>query len=164
MIVNLEIVQVENPKELNLIFGQSHFIKTVEDVYECLVTSAPGLKFGVAFCEASGPCLIRKAGNDDELVDLAVRNAQKIGCGHSFILFLGEGFFPINVMHALKQVQEIVNIYCATANPLQVIVAKTEQGRGVVSVIDGYSPKGVEDDAATQQRKDFLRMIGYKCK
>ena len=163
MSVNLEIVQVENPKELNLIFGQSHFIKTVEDLYECLISSAPGIKFGIAFCEASGPCLIRKDGNDADLVELAVKNAQKIGCGHSFIIFL-DGVFPINVMHALRQVPEIVNIYCATANPLQVIVAKTEQGRGVVSVIDGYAPKGVEDEENTQKRKDFLRMIGYKCK
>ena len=163
MSVNLEIVQVENPNELNLIFGQSHFIKTVEDVYECLISSAPGIKFGVAFCEASGPCLIRKDGNDQELIDLAVKNAQNIGCGHSFIIFL-KNCFPINVLQSLKHVQEIVNIYCATANPVQVIVAKTEQGRGVVSVVDGFSPKGVEDEKETQGRKDFLRMIGYKCK
>lgn len=163
MSVNLEIVPVENPNELNLIFGQSHFIKTVEDIYECLISAAPGIKFGIAFCEASGPCLIRKDGNDQELIDLAVKNAQKIGCGHSFIIFLKD-CFPINVLQSLKRVQEIVNIFCATANPLQVIVAKTEQGRGVVSVIDGFAPKGVEGEKETQERKDFLRMIGYKCK
>ncbi|EAY14267.1 hypothetical protein TVAG_487100 [Trichomonas vaginalis G3] len=163
MSVEFEIVQVENPNELNLIFGQSHFIKTVEDIYECLISSAMGIKFGVAFCEASGPCLIRKAGNDDELVELAVKNAQKIGCGHSFIIFL-KNAFPINVLHALRTVPEIVNFYCATANSLQVIVAKTAQGRGVSSVIDGFAPKGVEGEKETQERKDFLRMIGYKCK
>ena len=161
MSVQLELVQVENPNELNLIFGQSHFIKTVEDLYECLVQSCPGIKFGIAFCEASGPCLIRTDGNDPELVTLAQKNAEKIGCGHSFIVFLKDAF-PINVLKSVQSVAEIVNIFAATANPLQVVVAKSDQGRGVMGVIDGFSPKGVEKEEDKKARHDFLRMIHYK--
>lgn len=172
----LEVVTVNNPKSLNLIFGQSHFIKTVEDCYEALVTSSTSLKFGIAFCEASGPRLIRWDGNDKDLIELAKENAQRVGCGHTFFIFM-DGGFPINVMHALKNVPEIVHIFCATANPLQVVVAKTEQGRGVMGVIgedcnritmayrflaDGGSPLGVENEQHQQERKDFLRKIGYK--
>jgi len=159
--IELKLVPIENPNELNLILGQSHFIKTVEDLYEALVTAIPGIQFGLAFCEASGPCLIRHAGTDDALEALAVRNAEAIGAGHSFIVLLKDAF-PINVMHAVKRVPEICRIFCATANPVYVVLAENEQGRGILGVIDGASPKGIEDDEAIQQRKDFLRMIGYK--
>lgn len=161
MSVELELVQVENPNELNLIFGQSHFIKTVEDIYEALIQSCPGIKFGLAFCEASGPCLVRTDGNDDALIELATKNAQKIGCGHSFIIFIKDAF-PINVLHALRTVAEIVTLYAATANPLQVVVAKSEQGRGVMGVIDGFSPKGVESEQDKEDRMQLLRRFGYK--
>jgi len=161
MSLSLESVQVENPKSLNLIFGQSHFIKTIEDIYECLIQSALGIKFGVAFCEASGPCLIRTEGNDKDLIELASKNAQKIGCGHTFIIFL-DNAFPINVLTALRHVPEIVNFYAATANPLQVVVAVSEQGRGVMGVIDGSSPKGIENEEEKEARMQFLRKIGYK--
>ena len=161
MSVELELVQVENPNELNLIFGQSHFIKTVEDIYEALIQSCPGIKFGLAFCEASGPCLIRNDGNDEELIQLATKNAEKIGCGHSFIIFIKDAF-PINVLHALRTVAEIVTLYAATANPLQVVVAKSEQGRGVMGVIDGFSPKGVENEQDKEDRMQLLRRFGYK--
>jgi adenosine/AMP kinase len=155
-------VKIEKPEELNFILGQSHFIKTVEDVYEVLVTAVPGIKFGVAFCEASGPCLIRKTGTDEALIELAVKNAQVVGAGHSFFIFLGEGFYPINVLNAIKQVPEVCRIFCATANPTEVLVAETEMGRGILGVVDGFSPKGIEGDAETAHRKEFLRMIGYK--
>ena len=161
MSVELELVQVENPNELNMIFGQSHFIKTVEDIYEALIQSCPGIKFGLAFCEASGPCLIRNDGNDETLIELATKNAQKIGCGHSFIIFIKDAF-PINVLHALRTVAEIVTLYAATANPLQVVVAKSEQGRGVMGVIDGFSPKGVESEQDKEERMQLLRRFGYK--
>ena len=161
MSVQLELVQVENPNELNLIFGQSHFIKTVEGLYECLVQSCPGIKFGIAFCEASGPCLIRTEGNDNELVTLATKNAEKIACGHSFIIFMKDAF-PVNVLKSVQSVTEIVNIFAATANPLQVVVAKSEQGRGVMGVIDGFAPKGVETAEDKQKRTKFLRDIHYK--
>ena len=161
MSLNLEIVQVENPDNLNLIFGQSHFIKTVEDIYECLIQTGLKIKFGVAFCEASGPCLIRTEGNDQKLIDLAALNAQKIGCGHSFIIFLNDAF-PINVLPTLRQIPEIAHIFAATANPLQVIVAKSDQGKGVMGVIDGFSPKGIENEQDKENRKLFLRKIGYK--
>ena len=161
MAVSFELVQVENPGELNLIFGQSHFIKTVEDIYETLIQSAPGIKFGFAFCEASGPCLIRNEGNDQELVDLATKNAEKIGCGHTFIIFL-KNVFPINVLQSLRNVPEIVTLFAATANPLQVVVAKSEQGRGVMGVIDGFSPKGIEGPNEKEERMQLLRKFGYK--
>ena len=155
-------VTIEKPLEINFVLGQSHFIKTVEDVHESLVTSVPGIKFGLAFCEASGKCLVRTTGTDDELIELAVKNALAIGAGHSFILFLGDGFFPINVLNALKMVPEVCRIFCATANPTQVIIAETDQGRGILGVIDGLKPQGVETKEDVVWRKDFLRMIGYK--
>jgi len=155
-------VTIDKPLEQNFILGQSHFIKTVEDVHETLVTAVPNIKFGLAFCEASGKCLVRTTGTDVELTKLAEKNALSIGAGHSFILFLGDGFFPINVLNALKMVPEICRIFCATANPTQVIVADTDQGRGIMGVVDGLSPRGVESEDDIAWRKDFLRMIGYK--
>ena len=155
------IVPVDVPDGVNLIFGQSHFIKTVEDLYEALVGSSPHLRFGLAFCEASGPRLVRRAGNDPGLVDLAVQHALAIGAGHSFIVFLREGF-PVNVLNQVKAVPEVCGIYCATANPLQVLVAETEQGRGVLGVVDGAAPLGVEDEGDEADRRALLRDIGYK--
>jgi adenosine/AMP kinase len=152
-------VTIDKPLEQNFILGQSHFIKTVEDVHETLVTAVPNIKFGLAFCEASGKCLVRTTGTDGELTKLAEKNALSIGAGHSFILFLGDGFFPINVLNALKMVPEICRIFCATANPTQVIVADTDQGRGIMGVVDGLSPRGVESEDDIAWRKDFLRMI-----
>ena len=160
--MQLVTVQIENPNELNLILGQSHFIKTVEDLHESLVTAVPGIKFGLAFCESSGDALVRVSGTDAALSDLAKKNAMALGAGHSFIVFLGAGFFPINVLHAIKSVPEVVNIYCATANPLQVIIAETEQGRGILGVIDGIKSKGIEDEAGVSWRKELLRKFGYK--
>ncbi|GIV65627.1 MAG: membrane protein [Bellilinea sp.] len=160
--MELELVSIEKPEEINFILGQSHFIKTVEDIHEALVSTVPGIRFGLAFCEASGNCLIRWSGTDEQMIELAQKNAQKIGAGHSFILFLGSGFYPINVLNALRNVPEICRIFCATANPTQVIVAQSEQGRGILGVIDGYSPKGVEGDEDIAWRKNFLRQIGYK--
>ena len=156
-----ETVQLEIPEGANIVFGQSHFIKTVEDLYEIMVTTVPGGRFGLAFCEASGPCLIRHAGNDTQLRDAAVRNARRVGCGHSFILVMKEAY-PINVLPAIKASQEVCTIFCATANPVEVVVCGTEQGRGVMGVIDGFSPKGVEKKADQKHRRDFLRKIGYK--
>lgn len=155
------IVPVDVPDGVNLIFGQSHFIKTVEDLYEALVGSSPHLRFGLAFCEASGPRLVRRAGNDPGLVDLAVQHALAIGAGHSFIVFLREGF-PVNVLNQVKAVPEVCGIYCATANPVQVLVAETEQGRGVLGVVDGAAPLGVEDEGDEADRRALLRDIGYK--
>jgi adenosine/AMP kinase len=159
--LDLAVVRLDKPDEVNLIFGQSHFIKTVEDLHEALVTSVPGIRFGLAFCESSGPRLVRRSGTDPALTDLAVRNAQAIGAGHTFLILLSNAF-PVNVLNAVKAVPEVCRIFCATANPVQVIVAETGQGRGVLGVVDGQSPLGVEDDAATQQRKAFLRAIDYK--
>jgi adenosine/AMP kinase len=156
------IVQIEKPEAVNFILGQSHFIKTVEDVHEALVNAVPGIKFGLAFCEASGPCLIRATGTDDSMIELATRNAASIGAGHSFILFLAEGFFPVNVLNVLKAVPEVASIFCATSNPTQVVVAQSEQGRGIIGVIDGESPKGIEKKEDVAARKEFLRRIGYK--
>jgi adenosine/AMP kinase len=159
--MEIKTVKIEKPEEINFILGQSHFIKTVEDIHETLVGSVPGIKFGLAFCEASGKCLVRWTGTDDEMIELAKKNALAIGAGHSFILFLGPGFFPINVLNAVKSTPEVARIFCATANPTEVLVAETEQGRGILGVVDGFSPKGVEDDEGIKWRKDFLRMIGY---
>jgi len=165
--MELKLVPIENPEEWNLILGQSHFIKTVEDLHEALVTAIPGIEFGLAFCEASGPALIRHSGTNEDLEQLAVRNAESIGAGHSFILFLKDAF-PINVMHAVKRVPEVCHIFCATANPVQVVVAEYaggaagEAGAGILGVIDGVLPKGVEGEEDIAKRKDFLRMIGYK--
>lgn len=160
--MQLNTVKLAIPEDTNLIFGQSHFIKTVEDLYEIVVTTVPGCRFGLAFCEASGPCLIRHVGNDAELENSAVQNAQAVGCGHSFVLLIKEGY-PINVLPAIKMSQEVCTIFCATANPVEVVVAETEQGRGVMGVVDGFPPKGVEDESDQGQRRDFLRKIGYKC-
>lgn len=160
--MELQIVKVEKPENLNVILGQSHFIKTVEDLHEALVTAVPGIKFGLAFCEASGKRLIRKTGTADELVDLAVKNAQAIGAGHSFLIVLGEGYFPINVLHAVKACPEVVRIFAATANPLSVIVAEEDDQRGILGVLDGYKPLGVEAEEDIHWRKDILRRFGYK--
>ncbi|MFH1459921.1 MAG: adenosine-specific kinase [Candidatus Omnitrophota bacterium] len=149
------------PKNANVIIGQSHFIKTVEDVYESLVGTVPGIKFGLGFCEASGACLVRSEGNDKELKKCAEKTAYKIGAGHSFVLFIRNAF-PINIMQALKNVPEICQIFCATANPLQVITAETSQGRGIIGVIDGFKPKGIEKQKDIKWRKDLLRTIRYK--
>lgn len=160
--MELTTIQIENPDALNLILGQSHFIKTVEDMHEALVTAVPAIKFGLAFCEASGHTLVRASGNDLALVELAKKNAFALSAGHAFIVFLGTGFFPINVLRAIKNVPEVVNIFCATANPVQVIVAETEQGRGILGVIDGAKSKGIEDETGVEWRKGLLRKFGYK--
>ncbi len=160
--MELQVVQIEKPETVNLILGQSHFIKTVEDIHETLVSSVPGIKFGLAFCESSGPALVRAGGTDDDLIDTAKRNALALSAGHSFIVFLGEGFYPVNVLNAIKMVPEVCRVFCATANPVEVIVAETEQGRGILGVIDGVKTKGTETEEDVAQRKHFLRMIGYK--
>jgi adenosine/AMP kinase len=159
--MEFKLVQIKTPPNSNLILGQSHFIKTVEDIYEVLASSAVGIKFGLAFCESSGECLVRHDGNDSELRKYAAETAQSISCGHSFIIFLKDAY-PINVLTQLKMVPEVCSIYAATANPLQVVIAETEQGRGIMGVIDGSSSRGVEDEADIKWRKDFLRKIGYK--
>ncbi len=156
-----EVVKIENPDAKNLIIGQSHFIKTVEDLHEALVNTVPGIKFGLTFCEASGPRLIRKSGTSDEMVSLAVKNAQIVACGHTFYIFL-ENAFPINVLNAIKMVPEVVRIFCATANPVEVIVARTEQGGGILGVIDGGSPTTLETEEEVKHRKVLLRRFGYK--
>jgi len=155
------VVPITPPDGVNLILGQAHFIKTVEDLYEALVGSSPHLRFGLAFCEASGPCLVRRAGNDRELTDLAAQHALAVGAGHSFLVLLREGF-PVNVLNQVKSVPEVCSIYCATANPIQVVIAATDQGRGVVAVIDGHAPSGIETDADERDRRQLLRDIGYK--
>ena len=159
--MQLKSVRLEIPEGVNLILGQSHFIKTVEDIYEAIVNTNPAMKFGVAFNEASGACLTRREGNDPALIDLAVRNASAVAAGHTFVVVMRDGF-PINVLGRIKDVPEVVNLFCATANPVEVIVAETEQGRGVLGVIDGSAPKGVEDDAGVEWRHSLLRKIGYK--
>ena len=159
--MDISTVAFDKPEDLNVILGQSHFIKTVEDLHEALVGSAPGLRFGMAFCEASGPCLIRWSGNDQELIDVAVRNAEAIGAGHSFVIALREGF-PINVLNAVKAVPEVCRIFCATANPLEVVVGQSELGRAVLGVVDGASPLGVETEDDVTERKAMLRRFGYK--
>jgi adenosine/AMP kinase len=160
--MNLITETINKPEEINFVLGQSHFIKTVEDIHETLVSAVPGIKFGLAFCEASGKCLVRWTGTDQAMTDLAKENALAIGAGHSFILFLGEGFFPINVLNALKMVPEVCRIFCATANPTEVILAETDQGRAILGVVDGFSPQGVEAEEDITWRKGFLRQIGYK--
>ncbi len=159
---NILTVKIEKPEEINFILGQSHFIKTVEDIHEALVSTVPGIRFGLAFCEASGKCLVRWTGTDADMIELAHKNTLAIGAGHSFILFLGEGYFPINVLNTIKMIPEVCRIFCATANPVEVLVAETEQGRGILGVIDGFTPKGVEGEEDIAWRKDFLRKIGYK--
>jgi uncharacterized protein len=154
-------IRLTVPDDCNIIVGQSHFIKTIEDLYELIVTSCPHCRFGIAFCEASGPCLIRVEGNDPELKKLAAENSISMGAGHTFVLLLKDAF-PINVLNAVKACSEVCQVFCATANPLEVVIAETDQGRGVIGVIDGFSPKGVETEADAKARKDFLRKIGYK--
>jgi adenosine/AMP kinase len=154
-------VAVEKPEEVNYILGQSHFIKTVEDLHEALVGTSPHLKFGIAFCESSGPRLVRRSGNSPDLVELAVKNAQAIGAGHSFIVFLRDGY-PVNVLNPIKMVPEVCRIFCATANRVEVLVAVTERGRAILGVVDGEPPLGVEGETDAAERKAFLRMIGYK--
>ena len=153
---------IEKPESINFILGQTHFIKSVEDIHEALITAVPGIKFGLAFCEASGKCLIRWSGTDPAMIELAKKNAAALAAGHCFILFLGDGFFPVNVLNAVKLVPEVCRIFCATANPAQVLIAETEQGRGILGVIDGFQPKGIEAEADIEWRKKFLRQIGYK--
>ena len=160
--MELKTVKIDKPEEINFILGQSHFIKTVEDIHEALVNSVPGIKFGLAFCEASGACLVRMSGTDAEMIELARKNALAIAAGHSFIIFLGAGFFPVNVLNAVKNVPEVCGIFCATANPASVIVADNEEGRAILGVVDGFKPKGVETEKDITWRKDLLRMIGYK--
>ena len=159
--MELKVVLIEKPEEMNFILGQSHFIKTVEDIHEAIVTTNPAMKFGLAFCEASQKALVRFSGNDDNLIELAKKNALKLSCGHSFIIFIDNGF-PLNILNTIKMVPEVVRIFCATANETEVIVAQTERGRGVLGVIDGVATKGVENEQDIQERKSFLRMIGYK--
>jgi len=159
--MELQVVAIQTPEGANVILGQSHFIKTIEDLHEILVSSVPGMKFGVAFCESSGPCLVRSTGNDESLRETAARNAQAIGAGHCFVVVLREGY-PLNVLNAIKQCPEVCTIYCASANPIQVVVAVTEQGRGVMGVVDGSAPKGLESASDVTARKSFLRTIGYK--
>lgn len=159
--MEIKLVKVDMPKESNVILGTAHFIKTVEDLYEAMVNSVPGVKSGLAFCESSGECLIRVDGTDEDLKKAAADNMLKIGCGHSFIIFL-RGAYPINVLNALKNVPDVCTIYAATANPLEVVVAETEQGRGILGVIDGLKPRGVEDEDGVKWRKEILRKLGYK--
>ena len=159
--MELKTVRMEFPEDANIIIGQTHFIKTAEDLYEVMIAAVPGIKFGLAFNEASGPCLVRAEGNDSELKTLAIKNVKAIGAGHVFVIILKDAF-PINVLNAIKNCPEVCSIFCATANPVEVIIAQTDLGRGVLGVIDGNSPKGVETDKDIQERKEFLRMIGYK--
>jgi len=159
--MDLKLVKIEKPEDMNFILGQSHFIKTVEDIHEAIVSTNPDIKFGLAFCEASQKALVRISGNDENLIGLAQKNALNIACGHSFILFMEQGF-PVNILNTIKMVPEVVHIFCATANDTEVIVAETTQGRGILGVIDGIPVKGVEGEDDIRDRKDFLRMIGYK--
>jgi uncharacterized protein len=159
--MELKVVSIEKPEATNFILGQSHFIKTVEDIHEAIVGANSQIKFGVGFCESSGPALIRYTGNDPALIELAKKNALTLSCGHCFILFMENGF-PVNILNTIKAIPEVCTIYCATANPVEVIVAESEQGRGILGVIDGIKTKGIETATDIQARKDFLRMIGYK--
>ena len=159
--MELLTVRIEKPEEVNLILGQSHFIKTVEDLHEALVTAVPGIKFGLAFCESSGPALVRWSGTDEELIALARKSAAALGAGHSFIIFL-KGAYPINVLNSIKDVPEVCRIFCATANPVEVVLAETEQGRGILGVVDGVRAEGIETEKEIAERKSFLRKIGYK--
>ena len=159
--MNTRVVDVKVPAGCNVILGQSHFIKTVEDLYEALVNAVPTIKFGLAFCESSGPCLVRADGNDSELKDMASKNAFALSAGHSFIIFMRNAY-PINVLDKVKAIPEVCNIFLATANPFQVILAETEQGRGILGVVDGYASKGIETEKDVRERKEFLRKIGYK--
>ena len=156
-----KVVRIEKPEEYNIIIGQSHFIKTVEDIHEAMVGAVPGVKFGMAFCESSGACLVRSTGTDEGLKNLAEKNALAVGAGHSFIIMMKDSY-PINVLNSIKGIQEVCRIFCATANAVEVVVAETEQGRGILGVIDGAKPKGIEDESGVKWRKELLRKIGYK--
>ncbi len=160
--MQLLTVKIDKPDEINFVLGQTHFIKTVEDIHEAMVQAVPGIKFGLAFCEASGAMLVRWTGTDQAMIELAQRNALALSAGHAFILFLGPGFFPVNVLNTLKMVPEVCRIFCATANPVEVVIAETDQGRGILGVIDGGKSKGIENDVGIAWRKDLLRKIGYK--
>jgi adenosine/AMP kinase len=167
--MQLKTVQIEKPNDTNFILGQTHIIKSAEDIHEALVRAVPGIQFGLAFCEASGKCLVHWSGTDPAMTELARKNAAAIGAGHAFLVFLGDGFYPLNVLNTLKnvlntlkKVPEVCRLFCATANPTEVVLAETEQGRGILGVVDGFSPKGVEDEGENQWRKDFLRKTGYK--
>jgi adenosine/AMP kinase len=160
--MQLITLKIDKPESTNFIFGQTHFIKSVEDIHEALVNAVPGIRFGVAFCEASGNCLVRWSGTDAAMIDLARRNAQTIGAGHSFIIFLNDGFYPVNVLNAVKMVPEVCRIFCATANPTEVILAETDQGRAILGVVDGLCARGIEGEEDILWRKNLLRQIGYK--
>ena len=160
--MEIKNIRIQKPEEINFVLGQSHFIKTVEDIHEVLVSSVPGIKFGLAFCEASGACLVRWSGTDEAMIELAKQNALDLSAGHSFIIFLGEGFYPINILNAIKNVPEVCHIFCATANTTDVVVMDVGEGRAILGVADGKRPEGIEDEDGIQWRKDFLRMIGYK--
>jgi adenosine/AMP kinase len=160
--MQLTAIRIDKPDTTNFIFGQTHFIKSVEDIHEALVGAVPGIKFGLAFCEASGKCLVRCSGTDAAMVQLAQKNATALGAGHCFLVFLGEGYYPVNVLNAIKMVPEVCRIFCATANPVEVIVAETDQGRGILGVIDGFSPQGIEGEDDVAWRKNLLRQFGYK--
>ncbi len=159
--MEIKTLKIEVPEGCNVIIGRSHFIKSVEDIHECLVNCVPNIKFGLAFCEASGKCLIRHSGNDEELEKLASQKALEIGCGHSFIIFI-KNAYPINILPRLKEVPEVVEIYVATSNPIELIIAETEQGRAILGIVDGFKPKGIEGKEDVEERKEFLRKIGYK--
>lgn len=160
--MEIKSIAIKKPENVNFILGQSHFIKTVEDLHEALVSAVPGIKFGLAFCEASGKCLVRWSGTDEAMIKLARENALSIGAGHSFIIFLAEGIFPLNVLNAVKACPEVCSIFCATANPTTVLVADSGNGRAILGVVDGESPRGMEGEEDIKWRTDFLRMIGYK--
>lgn len=159
--MNILTVRIEKPDDMNFILGHSHFIKTVEDLHEAIVQTQPAMKFGIAFCESSGPSLVRYSGNDQRLIELAQKNALSLGCGHSFIIFMISGF-PVNILNTVKNVSEVCSIFCATANPVEVVIAETEQGRGILGVIDGARTTGIESESDIAKRKSFLRTIGYK--
>lgn len=159
--MDIKIVRIDKPEEMNFILGQSHFIKTVEDIHEAIVSTVPQMKFGIAFCESSGPALVRHSGNDPGLVELAKKNAWNLAAGHSFIIFMENGY-PINILNAVKGLPEVCRVFCATANPVEVVIAETEAGRGILGVIDGVRTRGIEGDEDIKKRKEFLRMIGYK--
>lgn len=160
--MELLTVRIEKPDEVNFVLGQAHFIKTVEDLHEVIVAAVPQIRFGIAFCEASGKCLVRWSGTDEAMIALARKNAAAIGAGHSFIIFFAEGFFPLNVLNAIKMVPEVCSLFCATSNPTEIVVAQNDTGRAILGVIDGARPKGMEDDLEIAERKQFLRQIGYK--
>jgi len=159
--MELKTIKIDPPTDCNIILGTAHFIKTIEDLYEALINAVPNIQFGIGFCEASGPCLVRKEGNDKQLKSLASTQALKLSCGHSFIIFI-KNAFPINVLDKIKKVPEVCTIYAATANPLEIIVFETEQGRGILGVVDGFNAKGIETEKDSEERKKFLRTIGYK--